>query len=213
VSNLDPDRYSAVDDGPEVEARVKGSRFVGQALRVENEGRAVPRLDGVRRVHHAATHHCWALRLGPPEAVVERFGDAGEPAGTAGRPILDRLRGRDLYETLLVVTRYFGGTKLGTGGLARAYAEAADRALEAAPARTVRREARFVVRCSYDDLGTVEAAIARAGDDVHRVERDYDAGPRMLVAVRRSRGAALAATIVEATAGRAEARQSSSEET
>ncbi len=199
----DPDRYSAVQDGPETELKLKGSRFLGQAFRVSVDRQITERLHAVRAVHHAATHHCWAVRLGAPESVTERFDDDGEPAGTAGRPILNQLRARALHDTLLVVTRYFGGTKLGPGGLARAYGEAAAQAIGATPRRNVLIETRLRVSCSFDDLGAVEATLAREGSVVGDVTREYSPEPRLTVCVRRSRAAQLAASIIEATAGRA----------
>ena len=202
-SPADPDRYLSVEDGPETELKVKGSRFLGQVFRIASADEATGRLRFVRKRHHSATHHCWASRVGVPESPVERFDDAGEPSGTAGRPILNQLLGRDVYDTLVVVTRYFGGTKLGTGGLARAYADAASLALEATPERVVLREATLGVECGFDDVGAVEASVAKAGTDVHRVERTYDPSPKLTLYVRRSRADAIAATIVEATAGRA----------
>ncbi len=107
---------------------------------------------------------------------------------------------------LLVVTRYFGGTKLGTGGLARAYADAAAKALAAAPRRTVRLETRLSVTCDFDDLGAVEATLAREAADIRGVERDYSAGPRLILFARRSRAEQIAGVIVESTAGRAKVR-------
>jgi uncharacterized YigZ family protein len=200
---VDPDRYPAVEDGPEIELKVKGSRFLGQAFRVSDENESRGRLQAVRKRHHSASHHCWASRTGVPESPAERFDDDGEPSGTAGRPILAQLLGRDLHDTLIVVTRYFGGTKLGTGGLARAYGDAAALALDAAPKRVVLRETGLEVGCDFDDVGTVEAYLARTAADVHRVERAYDPSPRLILFVRRSRAVEIAAEIIEATAGRA----------
>jgi len=205
---VDPDRYRSVEDGPETELRVKGSRFLGQVFRVASTEEATGRLQSVRKRHHSATHHCWASRFGVPEAPAERFDDAGEPSGTAGRPILNRMLGLDVYDAMVVVTRYFGGTKLGTGGLARAYAEAAAQALEAAPGRVVLRETLLGVECGFDDVGAVEAFVAKAGTDVHRVERTYDPSPKLTLHVRRSRADAIRAAIVEATAGRATVNRS-----
>lgn len=203
---MDPDRYGSIEDGPEVELRVLGSRFLGRALRIEAAAAAARRVEAIRREHHAATHHAWALRVGEPGAVIERSDDDGEPAGTAGRPILARIQAHEAHDALVVVTRYFGGTKLGTGGLARAYGEAADHALDAAPHRAVPIVERIEITCGYDDLGAVEAAIARAGDRVCEIERGYAARPSFHVTVLRSGGAALTAAIVDATAGRAAVR-------
>jgi uncharacterized YigZ family protein len=202
-SPADPDRYLSVEDGPETELKVKGSRFLGRVFRVTSADEAHERLQSLRKRHHSATHHCSASRTGLPESSTERFDDDGEPSGTAGRPILNQLLGLDVYDTLVVVTRYFGGTKLGTGGLARAYGDTAALALEAAPKRVVLREAQLDVGCHFDDVGSVEACLARSGSDILRVERAYDPSPRLNLIVRRSRAKEIAAAIVEATAGRA----------
>ena len=199
---VDPDRYESVADGPEVELKVKGSRFLGRVFRARGAEEANLRLHAVRKHHHSATHHCWAWRIGTPEATHERFDDDGEPSGTAGRPILSQLVGADLYDALVVVTRYYGGTKLGTGGLARAYGEAAKTALDATKRTAVRLEAELSVECEFDDVGTVEACLARAGSTVHHVEREYDPSPRLTLLVGRSRADEIGAAIVEATAGR-----------
>jgi uncharacterized YigZ family protein len=206
VHDTDPDVYRSVDDGPETEVRIQGSRFLGRAFRIADAETAAGHVAAVRREHHAATHHGWALRAGLPGSVVERSDDDGEPAGTTGRPILARIRARDLHRTLVVVTRYFGGTRLGTGGLARAYAEAADLALDAAPERTVPIVARIEVSCEFDDVGTVEGLVAGARERVLEVAREYDPRPRFLITVRQSASAGLARAIVEATAARAAVR-------
>jgi uncharacterized YigZ family protein len=204
----DPDRYRSVEDGPETECKVKGSRFLGQVFRAASAEEATDRLQSVRKRHHSATHLCWASRIGVPEDPVERFDDAGEPSGTAGRPILNQMLGLEVHDALVVVTRYFGGTKLGTGGLARAYADAAALALEAAPERVVLRETKLGVECGFDDVGAVEAYVAKAGTDVHRVERTYDPSPQLTLHVRRSRADAILAAIIDATAGRATVNRS-----
>jgi len=199
----DGDRSPGVGDGPEIEHRVRGSRFVGRAFAVTDEDEAAGCLREIRRAHHAATHHCWALRLGPDEPTLERHDDGGEPAGTAGAPILALLHGRGLCRTLVVVTRYFGGTKLGTGGLARAYGEAAALAVDAAPPRTLVGIERFDVVCGWAEIGAVEAVLARRGEVVRGVERDFGDRPRLRVTAERSSARALASEIIEATAARA----------
>jgi uncharacterized YigZ family protein len=204
----DPDAYRVLDDGPGCEVRVKGSRFLAQTWGATSEEQArIRREERVRR-HHDATHHCWALRLGVPGEVLERYDDDGEPAGTAGLPILGALQRGALHDGLVVVTRYFGGTKLGTGGLVRAYGEAAAEAVAAAPWRWTWLLARLALECEYDDLGHLEAVLARHGDAVEAVQRAYDPRPAMSLKVRRSRAPALRDEIVEATAGRVSPRMS-----
>jgi uncharacterized YigZ family protein len=104
-----------------------------------------------------ATHHCWAWRVGAPPR--ERGSDAGEPAGTAGVPILQVLRGAGLSDVLAVVVRWFGGTKLGKGGLARAYAGAAREALAGLPVVTRVPVVRLTVRVPYERVGAVKRLI------------------------------------------------------
>ena len=197
------DSFESVSDGPEVEVREKGSRFIGQALQASSEDELRRSLAAIRRRYHDATHHCHALRLGPPEAASERSDDDGEPAGTAGAPILAILRGEELLDAAVVVTRYFGGVKLGTGGLTRAYAGAARAALAAARRRTVWLDRVFRVSCSYEDLGAVEALLAREARVVVDVRRDFAGAPSLAISARRSAASRLAAAIVETTSGRA----------
>lgn len=125
-----------------VETRVVNSRFIatiGEA-RTAEEARAF--IDTLRQEFADATHNVYAFRVGYGASVTEGMSDDGEPSGTAGRPALAVLRGADLGDVVLVITRYFGGTKLGTGGLVRAYTQSAQEALAALP-RTERIE-----RCS-----------------------------------------------------------------
>lgn len=106
----------------------KKSRFIAEVFPVSNEEEAFAHLEEIRKKHWDARHHCWAYVIGRNPAA-ERMSDDGEPAGTAGKPILEVLRGKKLTDVFVVVTRYFGGTLLGTGGLVRAYTSAAAEAL------------------------------------------------------------------------------------
>ena len=197
------DEYPSIEGGPETEIKIKGSRFLGQAFRVETEEDAADALRGVRRRYHDATHHCSAFRLAPPEHPMERSDDDGEPSGTAGTPILGVLRSHGVFNAIVVVTRHYGGTKLGTGGLVRAYAESAEEAMNAAPTRRVWRIARVTVSVEYTDMGTVEASLARHAEWLHGVERDFSGTPRFSLRVRPSRIEALVDELRDTTAGRA----------
>lgn len=201
------DVYRVVVDGPEVELRVKASRFFGRALSARDPEAAARRLDAIRKQYHDASHHCWALRCGDPGAVFERSDDDGEPSGTAGPPLLHPLRASGLHDGLVVVTRWFGGTKLGKGGLVQAYGECAQRALAAAGAREIWREIELGVVVRYDDIGHVEALIAREAAMVRGVERNFGATPHFTIRVRRSQAERIAALLVESTAGRAQLEQ------
>lgn len=197
-----PDSYPTLEDGPEIELKIKASRFIGQAFRATNEDEAKTHIRAVRKRYHDARHHCSAWMVGQPGAVREKSDDDGEPGSTAGPPILEAIRRHGTYETCVVVTRYFGGTKLGTGGLIRAYDEAAKLALDAAPAVTVWCDATLIVTCDYGAVGTVEAVLAKLADPIVAVDRAFDAEARFDVRVRRSRADEIRAALVESTGGR-----------
>lgn len=153
------------------ETRVKASRFLALAAPARSEEEARALLASRAREMFDATHHCsaWKLRSG-----VSRANDAGEPSGSAGAPILSAIDGAGLTDCFVVVTRYYGGTKLGVGGLVRAYGEAAALALAAAPRRAGVPAARLRVRYGYEHTGAVMRMLERAGAE--EVQHGYAAG-------------------------------------
>ncbi len=197
-----PDSTPSVEDGPQVELKLKGSRFLAQAFAADAEEAARGQVDALRRRYHDATHHCWALRLFTTSDPLERAEDDGEPSGTAGLPILQSLQRANLYDALVVVTRYFGGVKLGRGGLVRAYGDAARMALEAAPSRRIWHDLHLTVECSFDDLGTVEATLAKAAGDIRRIDRAFSSSVRLRLRLRRGAASGLAERLRETTGGR-----------
>ncbi len=130
----------------EAELTEKRSRFIGHVWPVETEDAAREIIADVKAKHHAARHNCWCYLLhdGPV-----RYADDGEPQGSAGQPMLEVFRRGGIENVVCVVTRYFGGILLGTGGLARAYSGAAKLALEAAGTAVLRRRAIVQVGCPY----------------------------------------------------------------
>ena len=132
---------------------VKHSRFLAQAAPVESPAAA---LDFLARVADPdATHNCWAYRIGQDY----RSSDDGEPAGTAGRPILAAIDGQGFDRVMVVVTRWYGGIKLGAGGLVRAYGGTASECLRTAPRRPLVAMREVTVHAPFDDLGIVHAAL------------------------------------------------------
>lgn len=159
----------------ETELVVKRSRFIAYLARIQSEQDAREAIEGRRRLYPDARHHCSALVL-PSEGAIPRtrFSDDGEPSGTAGAPIVEVLRGKDLVSVVAVVTRYFGGTLLGTGGLVRAYSEATQQAVAAAQLARVEKQAVFTITCNPPDAGKLEASLRRSGLTIERVRWGED---------------------------------------
>ncbi|WP_174721934.1 IMPACT family protein [Actinomyces qiguomingii] len=158
---------------PETDLEVKRSHFLGRAARTDDEASARAFIASVRARYPDARHHCSAfIVLVPGAQPIERSSDDGEPSGTAGAPMLDVLRGTGLTNTTVVVTRYFGGTLLGTGGLTRAYSQAATRALDAASRVRLDTRRLWRVRVPVADAGRLEAQLrANAGPEGIRMEQ------------------------------------------
>lgn len=138
----------------EAELREKGSRFLAFVRPAGGVDEARDQIEALRRRYPDATHHCWAWRLGAEPW--ERSADDGEPAGTAGVPMLQVLRGAGLADVVAVVVRWFGGTKLGKGGLARAYAGALREALAGLPVERRVPTVDLAVRLPYEKLGALK---------------------------------------------------------
>jgi len=182
------------------EVKVQGSRFIALAVSGTTREEIEPVLESVRREYFDATHHCYAYRLGTGKEAY-RMHDDGEPAGSGGRPILTAIDREGLTDVLVVVTRYFGGTKLGVGGLARAYGDAAVEAL-----RNAGRETRFVmseldVTFPHEVTSAVMHCISRIQARI--VETAYDEHVRMRVEIRQSAAGELKDRLVEQTGGKA----------
>ena len=143
---MEEDRSLTLEAPAETSCRERSSKFLAYAYPVEDEERIRTILDELRKRYYDATHHCYAWRLGP-RGEQFRANDDGEPSGTAGKPILGQLLSHELTDTLIVVVRYFGGTKLGVPGLIAAYREAAAEAIAAA--RIVERTVDRTIRIDF----------------------------------------------------------------
>jgi uncharacterized YigZ family protein len=177
---------------------VKGSRFVATLAPASTEDEARAVLESVRAEWPNATHHCWAWRLGDGRT---RSSDDGEPGGSAGRPILAQIEGHGIDDAVVVVTRWYGGTKLGVGGLIRAYGGCAGKALDAAAIVETARTMPLVLTHSYADTGVVQAALSAAG--LTPGSTDFGAEVVVHLAVPEAELAAIATRLVDATGGRA----------
>ena len=194
------DEYTTLASRAEAELTVRGSRFLALAVPVQDLAECEAELGARRKLRHDATHHCYAYRLGPGGGAW-RANDDGEPAGTAGKPILAVIDGAGLSDVLVVVTRYFGGTKLGVGGLARAYRDAAAGAVQRGGRAAKLLSVILDVEVTHDRVGPVMRAVAGAGGTL--LSSRYDAEVLLSVRIRRSRLDGLRASLLEATSGRA----------
>ena len=195
------DTYRTLESGGRVEMKVVDSRFIGEALPVASKRAAEDAIAAIRIREPKATHHCTAYRLGA-RGDTFRYDDDGEPSGTAGPPILRQIDAEELTNTLVVVTRYYGGTKLGTGGLMRAYGDAASEALDAAS--IIERILRVPVRLrfAYDDTAPAEHVLRQFDTTIAR--QDYTEVTELTVRVRRSEKDAFEAAFTNALGGRGE---------
>ena len=183
-----PDTYLTIEGQVQTVMRERSSKFYSFAYHVENEEQIAMHLEALHKEYYDATHHCYAWRLGPTG---ERFraNDDGEPSGTAGRPILGQMLSHAITDTLIVVVRYFGGTKLGVPGLIAAYKQGAADAIEAATIveRTV--DARLRVDFSYTVMNDIMRIVKEEQPTIE--QQTFDNLCTMVLAIRNSRAAAL----------------------
>ena len=147
--------YFTIYKGGTGEVVEKKSRFIGETAQVTDEEQAAAFVEGIRKRYYDARHHCFAYVIGA-DGKLMRAADDGEPQGTAGKPMLEVLTGRGLANTIVVVTRYFGGTLLGTGGLVRCYTAAAQAALDNSVIVEKKPGTRGVVRADYAEIGKLQ---------------------------------------------------------
>ena len=196
------DFYLTIAHPAQVETKVKGSRFIAETKMVESKDEVLEFLKGIRKREHAATHHCYAYRIGHGQNVRFKYSDDGEPNGTAGKPIYDCIRGRNLTNVMAVVTRYFGGTKLGTGVLARSYSETAVGALEESGTKTVYITDQLQLRFDFKYYDQILKVLQRyqAGQD----SSDFSETVKLIVSVRKSKTTELKNEIINLTHGQAQ---------
>ena len=175
----------------------KKSVFISDIFFVSTEEEASERLEAIKKIYPDATHHCWAYRL--RDNGREKCSDDGEPAGTAGRPMLEVLLSEEITNVCVVVTRYFGGTLLGTGGLLRAYMKSAKDALDAAGVAVVRRWVKMDIPCTYSLAEKLKLECA-SFDGVLQ-DTQYGAEVTLKVLIPEERAEEFSLRITDVTAG------------
>ena len=187
----------------ETEFTEKRSRFIGHLWRVETEEEAREKIAQMKAKYYDARHNCWCYLL--REGGVTRYSDDGEPQGTAGQPMLEVFRREGVENVCCVVTRYFGGVLLGTGGLLRAYTRSAKDALQEAGIAVVRQWAQTVVECPYPLLERIKQEIAAAQGILGEIE--YGAQVRIPALLPAEHWPVYQARITEVTAGKLQAEK------
>lgn len=177
------------------------SRFIGRARHVSEEQEAYEFLDSVRKSERGAAHNVYAFCIGK-DAEMMRSSDDGEPSGTSGRPCLEAIRGRGLTDCIVVVTRYFGGTLLGTGGLVRAYGSAARDAIEDAGVGKMALYVKYSLCVGYPEWNRLSGFQDRW--DVKGLEVEYGENVKLSFMVRRDRSEGCIREITDVLSGKAD---------
>lgn len=195
------EKYKTVYRGGQGEILEKKSRFIAHVRPAASEEEALEFIGQIKKKYWDARHNCYAYAIGPHREIT-RCSDDGEPGGTAGRPILDVLTGSGLYDTVIVVTRYFGGVLLGTGGLARAYSAAAREGLAQAVIIEKRQGALYELCTDYQGLGKIQYLAGEQGVPV--VKADYGENVKMELALTQEQAEKFFQDVTEATGGKAQ---------
>lgn len=154
------------------ELEEKKSRFIATTLPVSSQEEALEFIEKMKKQYWDARHNCYAYVLGDHHEI-QRFSDDGEPGGTAGKPMLDVLLGENIHNTAVVVTRYFGGTLLGTGGLVRAYSGAVKEGLANSVILEKQQGRQLLLQTNYSDLGKIQYLLL--GNNIPILSEDYGA--------------------------------------
>ena len=196
--------YRTVYQGGKGEIVEKKSRFIAEVFLVHSEEEAMQYLEQIRKKYWDARHHCWAYVIGE-ERVTERCSDDGEPSGTAGKPILEVIRGAGLHNIFVVVTRYFGGTLLGTGGLVRAYTESAREGISHSQIITKIYGFKLNLTTDYTGLGKIQYLLAQRKIPI--VQSEYTDQVTLSVLVSEEAENEIVQEITEATNGQADIKR------
>ena len=192
--------FIVVKEGAEGIYEEKKSRFIAKVYKTDNESEAGSYIEEARKKYWDARHNCYAYVIGNNNEIT-RCSDDGEPSGTAGKPILEVITRMGVHNCLIIVTRYFGGTLLGTGGLVRAYTDASVAALNNSRLATQVQVVRYVITTDYNGAGKIQYGMASLNAIIDDTE--YTDKVTMKVVIEKEREKLLIDTVTEITNGRA----------
>ena len=193
------EKYKTVYQGGEGETVEKKSRFIATVIPVKTEEEAIAFIESMKKKYWNATHNCSAYVIGE-QFQIQRCSDDGEPSGTAGKPMLDVLLGEEIHDTAVVVTRYFGGTLLGTGGLVRAYSSSTQAGIRASVIITRIRGLKLNIKTDYNGLGKVQYILGQRG--IKLIDSMYTENVELSVLLPLGEVKTVEAEITEGTNGR-----------
>jgi uncharacterized YigZ family protein len=181
MGNLNQFEYRTIAKPGEGLYKDKGSKFLPYCFFCETEDEAKQLLDDIRKAHHTARHYCYAYRINP-QNIYERANDDGEPRHSAGTPILGQLQSAEVVNALVVVVRYFGGTKLGVSGLIQAYRQAAKESIENAKFVIKELKKHSNIKFEYVEMSQVMRIVKDFGATIEKQEMEYDV--KMTLSIR-----------------------------
>ena len=176
--------YKTIKENSQYEIdKIKSSRFIGTLIKVSSRDEAEQELEVIRKKYYNATHNCFAYIVGTESDQISRFGDDGEMSGTAGKPMMLVMDSSEVTNALLIVTRYYGGTKLGTGGLIKAYTQAAKEAISHSNIIEVeiKEEAKF--NYDYDDTSMVMNLVNKYKAKI--IKEEYGDNAKMTIKINK----------------------------
>lgn len=194
------EEYRTVYEGKEAEIIEKKSRFIATVRLVKTEEEALAFIEEMKKKYWNASHNCFAYVLGERGEIL-RASDDGEPSGTAGKPMLDVLRGEGLHDTAVVVTRYFGGTLLGTGGLVRAYSKAVQEGLAKSSLITKYHGTLLEIGTDYNGVGKLQYLFGQ--NKIPVMDAQYAEDVKFQILVKKSQEEEIKKAVTEATSARA----------
>ena len=194
-------KYKTILTQAEAEIVEKKSRFIATVRPVKTEEEAKAFIEEMKKKYWNATHNVFAYQIGERNEL-QRFSDDGEPQGTAGMPVLSVLKGEDIKDTAIVVTRYFGGTLLGTGGLVRAYQKATQTGLENSVIIDKQIGRKLTIGTDYNGLGKLQYLIAK--DELTTIDTVYTEKVELILMVPKEKEQSFEKAVTEATSGNAD---------
>ena len=198
-------QYFQITKAVQHQVKIKASRFLLDMHPIQSEAEAKAILESVRKREYNANHHCYAWRLGIGDDEIWRSNDDGEPAGTAGKPIYQVLEGANITNVMAIVTRYFGGVKLGKGGLIRAYSGVVQEALPLLHKQAYIPRAHLSITCDFELSSLVYRLIESYAAEIE--SQDYSNGIMIQIAIRKSVADKFSWELHEASNGKIMAKQ------